>query len=464
MQDSKTDWTAEASMMSAVYNNAICTIAFVLPPGVSYDSTQCRGDTRTSTPCMIREPTRAARGIIVRPFDIESVVEIVYRGWPLSSRAWTLQEQVLSPRTVFWGDRTIKWECVDIFCDELTGEVAGDYRGHPDFLSNKALLCAQRIYEPNGISPTLSEIEEDGVPYKILQTWAALINRYRRRDLTQASDRIMAFAGIAQAFQAEHGLTYLAGSWKEHLPQSLLWFISDPANSMGTFPSIRQEPVLETAPTWSFFASSIYSNRLDRNKDLRIDWFPETPSGVLFSATLLHFTWPNAPVDSSPPTAYFDFAGLQITLELLTIDCSLSRDLERDDRGYPCRILEAQLLPLFLLKESLIRIYVRFCFDDYGNFDQAPAEVRVALIKEGWDKENGHYYLRGLILEPGVKQNTWRRLGFLNGSARSNGSYFNLWDMVTAEKALPEGSTAKPGEESIFLRLEGAKIETLTLV
>jgi hypothetical protein len=35
---------------------------------------------------------------------------------------------------------------------------------------------------------------------------------------------------------------------------------------------------------------------------------------------------------------------------------------------------------------------------------------------------------------------------------------------MTAGKALPKGSTSRSGEKSIFLGLEGAKIETLTLV
>jgi hypothetical protein len=32
----------------------------------------------------------------------------------------------------------------------------------------------------------------------------------------------MALAGVAEAFQATHGLTYLAGAWAEFLPYDLL--------------------------------------------------------------------------------------------------------------------------------------------------------------------------------------------------------------------------------------------------
>ncbi|OAG13928.1 HET-domain-containing protein, partial [Alternaria alternata] len=51
IQDSKHDWTAEANLMSAVYNNAVCTIAVLFPPQVAFSSTQFRDDPRHLTPC-----------------------------------------------------------------------------------------------------------------------------------------------------------------------------------------------------------------------------------------------------------------------------------------------------------------------------------------------------------------------------------------------------------------------------
>jgi hypothetical protein len=463
IQDSKSDWTAEASMMSAVYNNAICTIAFVLPPDVSKDSTQCR-DPRTSTPCIIREPTPAGQAIVVRPSVYRSIAGYVYDRWPLSSRAWTLQEQVLSPRTVFLGDRTIKWECVETFCDELGGGLEVQSKEHSKSLSNKTLLSAQRICGPDGTSPTLRQTEKDQMFDETLNNWTELIN----------SDRIMAFAGIAQAFQAEHGLTYLAGMWKEHLPRSLLWYICDRANTTETSSSIPKNPVLDSMPTWSFFASPVYSSRLKRAIGLRHLWnncgnydhYDERNLYYLFSATLLHFRWSNKPVNHSPPTAYYDFAGLQITLELLTVDVPVPSDQESDEYGMlPCKSLEAELYPLFRLYAPPEFVEVCFCFDDYGNFDQVPAEVRIALIEESWNKFfEGTYYLDGLVLAPGAEKDTWKRLGYMYGKAASYNEYPTLFSLMTAGKALPKGSTSRSGEKSIFLGLEGAKIETLTLV
>jgi hypothetical protein len=459
IQDSKSDWTAEANMMSAVYNNAVCTIAFVLPPDAGYDSTQRRGDPRASTPCIIPESTRSGRGLIVNPSVPDRLrnrqsTGSIYKDWPLCSRAWTLQEQVLNPRTVFWEDRTIKWECVETFCDELTGEVGENHGDHPNSRSDKTLLSAQRIDEPNETSSTRSQIEKDIIFHETLDNWAALISRYRSRDLTQASDRIMAFVGIAKAFKAEHGLTYLAGMWKEHLPQSLLWSITNKENNTTTSSLLPQEPILESAPTWSFFASSIYSNRLNRNEHLGTGWFDLSMSSILFTATLLHFAWPNAPVNCSLPTAYYNFAGLQITLEFLTIDVSLPRDQELSDGEFHCISLEAQLGSLLGISK-IRRASVQFYFDDYGSFNQNSIEVRIAIAEEGWN--SGLYDFRGLILEPAAEKNTWKRLGYCRALANPR-----RWLVKTPPWI--ESSRLGLIKDFIFLRLEGAKTETLTLV
>lgn len=480
IQDSESDWTAEASMMSAVYNNAVCTIAFVVPPDGSYHSCWRREDPRASTPCIISEPFQARGGIrgirvirriFIEPFGEEQSTNSIHQGWPLSSRAWTLQEQVLSPRTVFCGDRTIKWECVERFCDELTGDVGGiDRTYQQQFASNKSLFSPRHVDELDGTSPKPGQIKSDELHYKTLPNWIILINEYRRRDLTQSSDRIMAFVGIAQAFQAEHGLTYLAGMWKEHLPHSLLWFIDDPANNAEATSSIPQQPVLESAPTWSFFASSLYSSHLDRTIPFGhgFPWASYKRGHPLSVARLLHFTWPNAPVDTSPPTAYYDFLGLRITFEFITLDILLPRDEDLKEDMLPCSIVEARLKSqLGSQLESLLQsgekhlsepVFVNFHFDDHRNFHRVPTIFRVALVEETFSTAHGIYRFKGLVLGPAVEEKTWKRLGYWEATARLAGLGLPLVYMLTTEE------TRSEGKGSIFLRLQGSKVETLTLV
>jgi hypothetical protein len=272
----------------------------------------------------------------------------------------------------------------------------------------------------------------------------------------------MAFAGIARAFQAQHGLIYLAGTWKEHLPRSLLWFIGG-RSLANHLPLVSQDSGVESAPTWSFFATPLYSSRSNRHRPLahshRLGRFKES---ILFSATLLHFTWPNTPANQSPPTAYYDFVGLKITLEFITIDVSLPRGYT----GFPgsCKSLEAQLESLLGASENSESVWasVHFESDDDEDCDHYPTEVRIALVEERWADRT--YYFEALTLEPAAEKDTWKRLGLCKGDFRSRNVYHSLSDVITPVKALPKSSTSKSGRESVMLRLEGAKIENLTLV
>jgi hypothetical protein len=454
IQDSNSDWTAEANMMSAVYNNAVCTIAFLFPPHAGFSSTQNRRDPRGSTPCMVREPARSRPGVCAFPESILGAPRGVRTSWPLFSRAWTFQEQILSPRTIFYGNHTLKWECVEMSCDELAGTVAAltttwDHKN----MNQKALLSPQRVNRPRNKSGIVSQLERDDEFEEPFASWMELMRRYRKRDITQASDRIMAFAGIAQAFQAENDLTYLAGMWKEHLPRSLLWSIVFSVERTSSLTPI--EPVLESAPTWSLFASSIYSNRHDA-----IYYEPiRREESVLFLVKVLHFRWPKAAVNFSPPTAYHDFQGLQITLEFITLDVSL---LSKDEDpgscfyGLRCSSLEARLASLFTVSGGLVK--VSLWFDDFRSAKQPPTGIRIALVYEGWNGSSGQYHFEGLILGPGAKGDTWKRLGYCEGQIRSDLPEPTCCDLTS------DNSSFKSLEKSIFVRVKGAKIETLTLI
>ncbi|KAG9191388.1 hypothetical protein G6011_09476 [Alternaria panax] len=459
IQDSKSDWTAEANMMSAVYNNAVCTIAVLYPPQVAFSSTQCRDDPRDLTPCIVREPSREKAGISVFPYKFLKRSALAQEDWPLSSRAWTLQEHILSPRTIFYGHRTLKWECVEIFCDELAGTIGDHTASNLPSMTQRELLSTRPIYEPNETPETAGQVKKFS---DTLWRWVALMQEYRRRDLTQASDRTMAFSGIAQAFQAEHGLTYLAGIWKEHLPRSLLWHIHHSEDTLEHFSSTLLEPRMKFVPTWSLFAGPIYSNRDDMlYQDLNL-----LADRILSTAKFLHFRWRNAPMGHVPPTAFHDFEGLQITLELMVIDVSFSLSHPPPENHLyrvHCKSTEALLISLFRVDEESVGL--TFHFDDVANFEEPPAGARMAIIEEGWDSDRNEYCFQGLLIQPGAKKKTWVRLGYCEGfvwllSSLSRQNSFKS----AAGGTVSDTSTLKWGEESVFLCIEGATMETLTLV
>lgn len=433
IQDSASDWTDEANMMPAVYNNAVCTIAFLFPPDVGF--CQARDDPRASTPCLV--PRHKNYSWILPKEEKPSRFSSI--NWPLSSRAWVLQEQLLSPRTILYGRCTIMWECGNSFRDELGLHLTHDRDRDRAILGPAALKPALRMnrYSLSHTSKSMSLGLGNHWPFV---DWASLIREYRRRNLSRASDRIMAIVGTARAFQSEHRFTYLAGMWREHLPRSLLWYI-ETANvrNMAELFLVRELPS-KPVPTWSWLAGPIY-----------VHWGVVIPGGSsriwdpkLFVAKFLYFRWSDGPVNHAPLTAYYDFEGLRITLEFATHMTTILLQEpygEHDCHRLRCDSLEKELACcLGIGRERLAAFY--HC-DDLTTLHQPPEKVHIALIAEEVDLNNLHD-LQGLALAPGIESGTWKRLG-----------YWKAWVDLRDD-------TWEPG--SLFLRLEGVKIETLTLV
>jgi hypothetical protein len=76
-----------------------------------------------------------------------------------------------------------------------------------------------------------------------MDAWFELIARYSALNLTLMSDKITAIAGLASRFAESFKTTYLAGLWKEDLPNCLLWYVVQSGSSKR----------LETCvPSWSW--------------------------------------------------------------------------------------------------------------------------------------------------------------------------------------------------------------------
>ena len=248
--------------------------------------------------------------------------------------------------------------------------------------------------------------------------------------------------GIARAFHSEHGFTYLAGMWKEQLPSSLLWYIRIlPSRNMAEL-FLTREPRSESVPTWSWFASPIYKHcELIVSNHNTFDDFRES----YFVAEFLYFKWSKELDNDASPTAYYNFEGLQITLKLAThVTTILLKEPygEDDTPSLSCDSLEEGLASCLGFDRTLLA--ASYDCDDLETLFQPPAEVRIALIAEDVDLTYCRHHLQGLALAPGVESGTWRRIGYWK-------AWVDLGD-DTWEK------------ESIFLRLEGVKIESLTLV
>ncbi|KAJ8059284.1 hypothetical protein OCU04_012249 [Sclerotinia nivalis] len=134
---------------------------------------------------------------------------------PLETRGWTLQERLLSPRTVHFTRDEVFWECHSKFVSETS-----------PFRSNKELMWRK---EPLSI-----------------KNWTNIINHYSRRHLTYEKDRLVALAGIAETIWYQTKDEYCAGIWCGNL-RELCWYSYI---SHGRFLPKR-------APTWSWASISV---------------------------------------------------------------------------------------------------------------------------------------------------------------------------------------------------------------
>lgn len=132
VQDRPSDWEAEAKKMGSYYYNAILTL--VAGSAVSADSGLFFPITheRPAVPCHVGSislelPNCRHHGAEPHTFPLFAREPQMTRGdfsygarptCGLDERAWVLQEQVLSPRSLIFTDEGLYWECTDLSASE----------------------------------------------------------------------------------------------------------------------------------------------------------------------------------------------------------------------------------------------------------------------------------------------------------------------------------------------------------
>ncbi|PKK54203.1 hypothetical protein CI102_1010 [Trichoderma harzianum] len=217
--DSKEDWEIESSRMGAVYRNATLTVSAL----VSAKSTV--GILKTNESRFLGAPKSAK----LRVYENSSKDEEVEVEWKsrdeenlrrlmnecaLTSRGWTLQEYILSPRNLLYGDRQIYWRCPSMM---ISADATPEGNQFPDHKFQKA---SQVIY--SDILAVAPETESD--IKAVLEDYYELAETYSARQLTYGSDKHAAFSGIAQMIHPSIGGQYLAGLWTVDFKHGLLWY------------------------------------------------------------------------------------------------------------------------------------------------------------------------------------------------------------------------------------------------
>lgn len=198
LQDCPKDWGVEAANMSAIYANAELTLAATAshnPQGGLLEPLQCARFVPIDDDddvAVIRMQTH---------MDVDSPSE------PLNTRAWTLQEAVLSRRLVSFGSDQWLWRCASRYATE-------------DGLEDRASTASERLYRSPDAATTTSSTE-DGKLY--LEHWYNLVCSYSTRELTYQKDKLSAIAGLADICSKRTGFQYILGLWVEDFATGLMW-------------------------------------------------------------------------------------------------------------------------------------------------------------------------------------------------------------------------------------------------
>ncbi|KAH6714411.1 heterokaryon incompatibility protein-domain-containing protein [Leptodontidium sp. MPI-SDFR-AT-0119] len=205
IQDSPTDKTNEIALMGEIYKNSTITVAAGNATSVGEGFLMRRSlPAACSLPFYVSEEQSGT-------VWLQDQKTFKRSPEPLDSRAWTLQEFLLSPRILYYGSHEIVWRC------------------RTEHLKSWIYLTSWLVYPlPSTSYLPLSIFERDALTTsKTAQNqddvWRTIIITYSKRNITLSEDRLPALAGIAAELQVLWNDKYVAGLWQKCLVRNLLW-------------------------------------------------------------------------------------------------------------------------------------------------------------------------------------------------------------------------------------------------
>jgi len=155
---------------------------------------------------------------------------------PLDTRAWALQERMLSPRLLGFRSCELYYGC---------------QLHHESFdLSTGQSKVARDVFSTMDSVQELVKNNFGGQPAnrKDISAWHSAAEDYSNRNLSFPEDKLLEISGIADQFVKDAVLDvddrYLGGLWGKALPGDLLWVCLNP----------RKRPDKYRAPSWSWAA------------------------------------------------------------------------------------------------------------------------------------------------------------------------------------------------------------------
>ncbi|KAF2016812.1 heterokaryon incompatibility protein [Aaosphaeria arxii CBS 175.79] len=230
--DGLLDWLKEAEVMGQVYSNSYCNISAANAPDSDH-TLFCIRNPEAFLPQTI--------GITVDGCTHRYHVSD-YRFWEtevsqalINTRGWVLQERLLSPRVLHFGERQLFWECRQKDAAEVS----------PGGLSHKSSRCPRlKDLAPHGVIVN-DETNSDATAYNY---WVQIVRTYTACQLSYPNDKLVALSAIAKVMRDILRDEYVAGMWRRYLGFELLWSVR------GDLTRFASRPQKYRCPSWSWAA------------------------------------------------------------------------------------------------------------------------------------------------------------------------------------------------------------------
>lgn len=226
------DWRHESSIMGDIYANSVITLSADISPN-SEGGLIHRRSPLSIWPCRIEAAWTCFPSGSWVTADWEWASEAHMK--PLADRAWAFQELLLSKRLLHFGGQ-IRWQC---FCSEAS-EV------HPTGLDKSPDLDAAK-------GQVRSLVRQDDLERARRNQIRA---EYAGKCLTNRTDRLAAFAGIARMMNAVMKLPQddvVAGLSRSNLMEDLMWVPRNPSFAEhGACTRHTRNATVYLGPSWSW--------------------------------------------------------------------------------------------------------------------------------------------------------------------------------------------------------------------
>jgi hypothetical protein len=242
IQDSTEDWETEAANMGSIYHSAALVVSatgsadgqggcFFDRPGFS----AIRGTDVHGSDFTVYARSTLRHRAFFGASEGDEHVHVNKAAYPLLTRAWVLQEQLLGRFVLHFSRDELVFQClggISCECGALDG-----------FRADSLLVIRQFLASARGNGRRSDGADAAEAGDRPLDFWRSLVREYSLKSITRDTDRLPALAGMASTWAALGLGKYLAGLWAEGILRDLMWM------------NLQRASAPKFAPSWSWVST-----------------------------------------------------------------------------------------------------------------------------------------------------------------------------------------------------------------